>query len=229
MKCPYCGCELVWGPEELCTINVTHEDLIETGMERETWVLSHKRCGECKRPLIVMIRHLFRLDPFGGGPFSDEIGEPKLQPLWPRTGWRERCPPEVPEEVAVDYNEACAVIDISPTAAAALARRCMQLILVNEAGAPKSKSLKQQIEAVVNDPNTPKHVKNDLDDLRQIGNLSAHANEDVTGQVLRAEPDEAEWTLETLRTLFEHYYVGLAKSKARKAALKAKLAKKVKE
>ena len=102
----------------------------------------------------------------------------------------------------------------------------MQCILERNAGAPKGKNLRQQVEAVVKDPNTPEHVKSDLDDLRQIGNFSAHANEDVTGQIIRAEPDEAEWTLETLRTLFEHYYVGPAKSKARKEALTAKLAKK---
>jgi len=224
MKCPYCACELVWGHEESSRISgVSIEP--EDSYSWEDWGLSHKRCGNCRQPFIVMIRHQFFTSEAG----EQELGEPKLEPLWPKTGWRERCPPDVPEEVAADYNEACAVIDISPTAAAALARRCMQYILVEKGGAPKGRNLKQQVQAVENGPNTPQHVKNDLDDLRKIGNFSAHANEGLRGQVLRAEPEEAEWTLETLRTLFEHYCVGPAESKARKVALKAKLAKKAKK
>jgi len=99
---------------------------------------------------------------------------------------------------------------------------------VHEAGAPdyKGVTLKLQIDAVMNNPSSPERIKSDLHPTREIGNFSAHANRDVTGQVMRAEPDEAEWTLETLRKLLEYYYTDPAESQKRHAALEAKLAKK---
>ncbi|MCD6327062.1 DUF4145 domain-containing protein [bacterium] len=212
MKCPHCGTDIVmfenWGEKGRLQL------VCNPGPLPVHHDLRSGTCPKCKG---------FILELTIGTKDSSE-----KHVIWPRHYYREPCPTEVPEEVAADYNEACAVIDISPTAAAALARRCMQLILVNEAGAPEGKNLKKQIEVVVNDQNAPEHVKSDLDDLREIGNFSAHANEDISGQVMRAEPDEAEWTLQTLRTLFEYYYVGPAQSKARRAALKVKLTKKAK-
>jgi hypothetical protein len=38
------------------------------------------------------------------------------------------------------------------------------------------------------------------------------------------EPHEAEWCLEIIKELFDHFYVGPAIAKAKKAALDAKLA-----
>jgi len=208
MKCPHCGVEIHWIPVETALIKVSPQQKNEMS---HVATCRWDTCPACGNLIIKF---------FGLGSGSYEII------IWPKHPYREPCPPEVPNDVATDYNEACAVIDISPTAAAALARRCMQYILERDAGAPRGGKLWKQVEVVVNDQNTPEHVKGNLHDLREIGNFSAHANEDVTGQVLRAEAEEAEWTLETLRTLFEHYYVGPARAKARKEALTAKLAKK---
>ena len=147
--------------------------------------------------------------------------------IWPKHVYREPCPPEVPNEVAADYIEACAVIDISPTAAAALARHCLELVLRNNGA--KGETLYEMINDIIDNRKAPPYVTGDLHDLRQIGNtFAAHANRSVTGEVLRTSPEEAEWTLNTLRTVLKHYYVDEAESKARKAALQAKLAKKAK-
>jgi hypothetical protein len=52
-----------------------------------------------------------------------------------------------------------------------------------------------------------------------------HPNEDkATLEIIDIEPHEAEWCLETIEELFEHFYVGPAVAAARKAALNAKLA-----
>ncbi len=213
MKCPYCGDAIF--SRHIHSVPMTNLGPDENGREMRDYRLYVDACPACDRQIIQLFAN-----------FDDSV---KKHIIWPKRIYRESCPTEVPKDIAADYNEACDVIDISPTAAAALARRCMQYILERDAGARKGEKLWKQVEAVVNDPNTPEYVKGNLHDLREIGNFSAHANEDVTGQVLRAEPEEAEWTLETLRTLFEHYYVGPANSKARKAALKDKLAKKAKK
>jgi hypothetical protein len=45
----------------------------------------------------------------------------------------------------------------------------------------------------------------------------------TTLQVIAVEPGEAEWCLEILEEMFDHYYVRPAVAAARKAALNAKL------
>ena len=46
----------------------------------------------------------------------------------------------------------------------------------------------------------------------------------VDCEVIEVEPHEAEWCLEVIEELFEHFYVGPETAKAKKAALNAKLA-----
>ena len=46
----------------------------------------------------------------------------------------------------------------------------------------------------------------------------------TTLQVIEVEPHEAEWCLEIIEEMFEHFYVGPAAAKTKKAELDAKLA-----
>ncbi|WP_371260440.1 DUF4145 domain-containing protein [Labrys sp. WJW] len=132
----------------------------------------------------------------------------------------------VPPAIAVDYIEACNVLPISPKASAALSRRCLQAIL--HVHGYKSKSLAQEVDALLNesDPrkSLPAQLHMTVDSIRNFGNFSAHPIDDKTSlQIIDVEPHEAEWCLEILEGLFEHFYVGPATARARKAALDAKL------
>jgi hypothetical protein len=49
--------------------------------------------------------------------------------LYPRTNKRPSCPLEVPAAIAQEYTEACLILYDSPTASAALSRRCLQHFL----------------------------------------------------------------------------------------------------
>jgi hypothetical protein len=61
--------------------------------------------------------------------------------------------------------------------------------------------------------------------IRHFGNFSAHPTEDVTTlQIIDVEPGEAEWCLDILEDMFEHFYVRPADAAARNTALDAKLA-----
>ena len=71
----------------------------------------------------------------------------------------------------------------------------------------------------------PRRVREAVDGLRHFGNFAAHPTEDkATLDILEVEDHEAEWCLETIEELFEHFYVGPEMAKAKKAALDAKLA-----
>jgi Domain of unknown function (DUF4145) len=64
-----------------------------------------------------------------------------------------------------------------------------------------------------------------VDAIRNFGNFSAHPVTDLTTlQIIDVEAEEAEWCLETIEEMFQHFYVRPAQAKARKAALDLKLA-----
>ena len=71
----------------------------------------------------------------------------------------------------------------------------------------------------------PQRLRQTIDAIRNFGNFSAHPITDKTAlQIIDVEPHEAEWCLEILEECFEHFYVGPAVVRSRKAALDAKLA-----
>jgi hypothetical protein len=136
-------------------------------------------------------------------------------------------PADVPPEISRDYVEACNVFPISANASAALSRRCLQNML--HAAGYKARDLAKEIDLLLNEPDPkkalPHKLRETVDAIRNFGNFSAHPIDDKTTlQVIDVEPHEAEWCLETIEELFEHFYVGPAAAAAKKAALNAKLA-----
>ncbi len=143
----------------------------------------------------------------------DSVDESTL--LWPRVGSRPPAPPEVPEQYARDYDEAALILSDSPKASAALTRRCVQTILRESAGVGPG-NLSAEIQEVINQGQLPSHIGQQLDAVREIGNLAAHPTKDEnTGAVLEVEPGEAEWNLDVLDALFDHYFVKPAVAQSR--------------
>jgi hypothetical protein len=71
----------------------------------------------------------------------------------------------------------------------------------------------------------PASLRETVDAVRNFGNFSAHPIDDQTTlQIIDVEPEEAEWCLQILEEMFDHFYVRPAAAAARKAALNAKLA-----
>jgi len=205
MKCPHClvGVHASWKREPILQ-NVTENQ----------WLLRGLLCPECKRETIEI-----------------QVGLPIRENGWQRVfpvGSSRRPPPtQVPERLTRDYSEAAAVLDVSPKAAAALARRCLQTILHDHGY--KEKDLAKEVQALLNESDpakvVPQSIRDTVDAIRNFGNFSAHPITDVTQlQVIEVEPHEAEWCLEIIEELFQHFYVRPAEAAARKAALNAKLA-----
>ncbi len=139
----------------------------------------------------------------------------------PRNGTRRPIHPTVPSELRESYEEAVLVVDTSPKASAALARRCLQTLLVFR-GAKKSDLVDQLAEVYTT---LPGYVQTFVDNIRKLGNLAAHAKTSKsTGEIVPVEPSEAEWMLELLEELFDHYYAKPAEAATRQAALTAKFA-----
>jgi len=203
MKCPHC----------LLEINETFED-VELGDDSEgRWFANLMRCPNEKCNKIIV-----RLE------CIERNNRPKaLYFVRPISSTRPPAPIEVDDHIAQDYNEACAVISLSPKASAALSRRCLQNIL-REKASVKHGNLVNEIQEAI-DKGIPSHIAESIDAIRNIGNFAAHPSKDkITGEIVDVEPEEAGWNLDVLELLFDFYYVQPELAKKKKAALDAKLA-----
>jgi hypothetical protein len=208
MKCPH------------CTTNI-HEswayNTFRTGGQATLWRIRMMTCPECGKDVLS----------FGLGlNYNEQVPPPTWTQFYPKGSSRGPVSPDVPEPIADDYNQAALVLPYSPKASAALSRRCLQAIL-SKAGYTQ-KDLAKQIDAALNEADArkalPSGVYTMLDAVRNFGNFSAHPITDQTTlQIIDVEDHEAEYCLDILDALFDHYYVRPEEAKRRRAALDAKL------
>jgi hypothetical protein len=156
------------------------------------------------------------------------IGYPVHRTWWafPRSGAYPPPPSQVPDGIATDYREANEVLPISPKASAALSRRCLQAILT--AAGYSQRNLADQVQMAIDEASAakalPPSLRDSLDAIRNFGNFSAHPITDrTTLQIIDVEDGEAEWCLELLVDMFDHYYVRPAVAAERRTALASKL------
>ena len=209
MQCPHCTVAFrdveLW-QEFLIRKNSSHT------MESR---LDVTECPECQSPIVKLIR--VNISEF-------TIVSERL--LYPTSVARGFSGTGVPGELMQDYREACDVLVISPKASAAMSRRVLQLVL-NGQGYP-GRNLAAQIDNLLKetDPTKvlPSNIKSSVDAIRNFGNFSAHPiNDATTLQVIDVEPHEAEWCLEIVERLFDHFYVAPAADAKRLADLNEKL------
>jgi len=124
-------------------------------------------------------------------------------------------PDYVPQAIRDDYEEACAIADLSPKAAAALARRALQGIVRDFHGIRKS-TLNQELEALkaLIDPTVWKAI----DAVRSVGNIGAHMEKDIN-VIVDVEPQEAVRLLRLIEMLVQEWYVARQKREEELAAI----------
>lgn len=200
MKCPHClvTFDESWGGWQLCSD------------AEATWRVSYAICSACGRATIDLLGE------------SKKTGEQGEFRVWPKGAVRPVAP-EVPQPYAGNFREACTVLPDSSNASAAISRRCLQSLLVNEGGAKKGKLVKQ-IEEVVDSKQLRPQLADNLHYVRKVGNLGAHETKnDHTGEVVDATVEEAEWLVEVLEGLFEHYFVEPQRERKRREEFDARI------
>lgn len=208
MKCPHC-------------ITDFHDSEGVQIIDRDQdgyWGIGCCRCSACGRLII----RLFVADQYyrNQNSFGTELQSYLVRP---KIAGRPPVPPEVPGEFSDDYKEACLVLPDSPKASAALSRRCLQKLIREKIGVKKP-DLFKEIQEVLDLHNLPSHIADSLDSIRLVGNFAAHPiKSQSTGEIVEVEPGEAEWNLDVLESLFDHYFVAPARTAARKAQLNQKL------
>ena len=184
------------------------------------WFMHIARCPNCERFSIELSRQSRADELYAPEHFRAHLPPIKLR-AYPRSTQRNP-PPQVPEEFTKDYAEAALIIQDSPKSSAALSRRLLQHLLREKAGAHYH-NLFDAINHVIDEANLPSHITESLHTLRQLGNFAAHPNKSKnTSEIIEIEHGEAEWCLDVIDALYDHYFVGPAKTQLAKDALNDK-------
>ena len=217
MKCPNCN---VMIHVQLGSTHIIDAKSAGKAPKDVRWTTLSASCPNCHQAIIFLRECQIDFDGYGH-PFERGTADTFL--AWPKSGGRP-CPPHVPKELKKDFEEAVCVLSLSPQASAALTRRSLQQVL-REYGKTKSKDLYDQIQEIIDANQLPASLADQLNAVRVIGNFAAHPlKSQSSGLILPVEDHEAEWNLDVLESVFDHYFVKPAQAQARKTALNKKLA-----
>lgn len=212
MRCPNCG--VSFSDKHLTKFG----DHFFAGKVNQSinisWIVRYYTCAECLNPIVILNG--------GSSPAGYLSVERIVYPSMYEVGSRQ-APVEVDITFANDYNEAAAVLKISPKASAALSRRCLQNVLREKARIKKG-DLAKEIQEVIDSGKLPSYIAEGIDAVRNIGNYAAHPlKSQSTGEIVDVELGEAEWSLEVLELLFDFYFVQPALAQKKRDALNQKL------
>lgn len=210
MKCPHC-------------LNAFHSKVEKIHLGEDCtsrWEMLKEICPSCNK-YILTLKEYYEYDvEFGKTKF---YSKDRTFLCYPKAESRTSLSNTIPEKYAKDYKEACLVLPDSSKASAAISRRCLQFLLLDE-GKVKKGNLSDEIQQVLDSGKLPSHLQESLDAVRNIGNFAAHPiKSQSSGEVIDVEPGEAEWNLDVLEALFDYYFVQPAIIKGKRDALNAKL------
>ncbi|XLZ69362.1 DUF4145 domain-containing protein [Massilia sp. SR12] len=138
----------------------------------------------------------------GGGFFNYDKQPFMYWKLRPQSSARP-FPSYIPAPLRQDYEEACAIRDLSPKASATLSRRCLQGMIRDFWGV-KEATLHAEINAIQGKVDAA--IFGAIDAVRKIGNIGAHMEKDIN-LVIDVDPHEAQALIQLTEVLFQEWYI----------------------
>lgn len=142
---------------------------------------------------------------YRGGPF---LGSVRFLPR----GASKPQPPYIPRPLVNDYEEACAIKELSPKASATLVRRCLQGMIRDFCDIKRStldreiKALREAVEGGAGPKGVDIDTVDAIDHVRSIGNIGAHMEKDIN-IIVDVDADEAQMLIDLVEMLFSEWYV----------------------
>lgn len=112
-------------------------------------------------------------------------------------------PDYIPEAIRQDYEEACAIVNLSPKASATLSRRCLQG-MIRDFWRISKPTLNKEIDELKD--KIPADLWSSIDALRQLGNIGAHMEKD-TNVIVDIDPNEANSLIQLIELLMKEWYI----------------------
>ena len=206
--CPFCNFAQMIGDDskQIDIINITLQGAspAQTSYRTDAYGCTNPDC-----------RHISLSLKLSGFIYKGGIGKQRtilVQRLLPKSTSKPQ-PNFIPFALRNDYDEACAIRELSPKAAATLVRRCLQGMIRDFCNISDKRNLDQEIKALkelVTDGRAPSGVTEEsvqaIDKIRQIGNIGAHMEKDID-HIVDVDPNEAQVLIELVEMLFDEWYV----------------------
>lgn len=192
--CPFCSAAIAISPSTYTSRTSSFENSsgynnLGNTIDADAISLEFYKCPNCKEISIYL---------YGKGKKTNDI----FIPVRPNS-LAKQFPDYIPSFILDDYNEAYAILYLSPKASATLSRRCLQGMIRDFWGIVKSRLVDEinELQSTV----SPSQWKA-IDSLRSIGNIGAHMEKDVN-IIVDIEPNEAEQLLKLIELLLDKWYV----------------------
>lgn len=202
VKCPYCGVESlasVLKEQKYCLLGSTLYTVLGNGRGGinfdEKGIKFHGYDIQCR---ILKCANTECLKSSLWIVYYDDKGKKQEAKIVPKSNVKFQ-PEYIPENIRSDYIEACLILEDSPNASAALARRCLQGMIRDFWGV-KEKTLYQEIDAITD--KVEPTMRPALLGLKDIGNIGAHPH-----LIVDVSKDDANNLVRLLEILFKLWYV----------------------
>ena len=195
-QCPYCSIVM---PITNDTTSVRypsfkntdeyHDYLMNGSFTNSCVELVFYRCPKCGK---------YSVTANGKGGMVDDINI-QIKPL----STAKQFPDYIPLAIRNDYEEACAIVTLSPKASATLSRRCLQGMIRDFWEITESNLSKAIAKLEDKVPTVQWKV---IDGIRRIGNIGAHMEKDIN-LIIDIEPDEAQKLIKLIEHLLDQWYI----------------------
>lgn len=191
-QCPYCSMVMPITNDSFKSRYPSFENNADSSWQpSESCIkLEFYKCPNCKEYSVLLGGH------------GEKVADINPVSIRPRS-LAKQYPDYIPLPIRQDYEEAYAIISLSPKASATLARRCLQG-MIHDFWGIKLKNLNQEISALKD--KIPADLWSSIDALRELGNIGAHMEKD-TDVIVDIDPNEAESLIKLIELLMKEWYI----------------------
>lgn len=198
-KCPYCSMVMPISQDTHRTLYPSFDSQNGTYRNADHNIRYNKsclkvefyECPNCRQYSIILN---------GAGDAVADLKNVHIRPSSLAT----KFPSYIPESIRQDYEEACAIVALSPKASATLSRRCLQGMIRDFWGITGKKRLVDEIDALQD--KVPAAQWKILNSIRRLGNIGAHPEADVN-LIIDIEPEDAQKLISVIELLIRQWYI----------------------
>ncbi|TPR12260.1 DUF4145 domain-containing protein [Apilactobacillus timberlakei] len=163
------------------------------------------KCPSCEKTSFEMV-----------GIGTDFNGQPRFN-IYPKNDGHINYPDFVNKYVRNDYEEAYSILKLSPKSSATLSRRIIEEVIEDFYGISKG-TLFNKIKTLES-KNEAANITNELNAIRQVGNIGAHFNLDANKIPNDVSTEEANLLLQVVEDIINETYVRKHDVESRKISI----------